>query len=263
MQMGTNPNERVKRDPDEERERRRSTRVAAAPPTKGKLKLDQFRKEAKAMGHFQRHSKGPSGVWTAKEMEAKPLSASKNLVTAPRYLIDEHRKPASPQPIDPSIKPPTIFAPRKKRIEQDHTPSPTLSITEERESRLKAFTKRSSVKKSAPTPSPSKFAPQSTQSEARTPTHATATLTPQRRDMDAAIPSIENPTTLDAPKPQTFSSMSSTPKELARGSPASGYRIPRPHTSSPSNGSARPSMRMKSKAPVDIFMPRAKRQRVA
>lgn len=135
MQVPPNPNERVKRGLDEEGYRRRSTRTAAPPPTKGKLKLNQFRKEAKAMGHFshQQQNRGRPGVWKAQDMRVKPVSANKNIITAPRCLIDEHRKPASPRPIDLSIKPPTVFAPRKRRIEHDAISSPVISINEERE----------------------------------------------------------------------------------------------------------------------------------
>lgn len=265
MQMGPNPNERVKRDPDEERERRPSTRVAAPPPSKGKLKLNKFRKEAKAMGHFQHHTKSPSGVWSAKEMTAKPLPTSKNLptISAPRCLIEEHRKPASSQPVDPTTKRPTIFAPRKKRIEHEHTTSPALSISEEAENRLKAFTNHSSVESSRPTPGTPKCTTGSGQSEARAPTLCTATLIPQEYDMDTPLPSIEDPATLQVPKPPITSSITPPTECSARDFPAPGYRVPRPKTSSPNTGTVRPPMRMKAKAPVDIFMPRAKRQRVA
>ena len=265
MQVPPNPNERVKRGLDEEGDRRRSTRIAAPPPTKGKLKLKQFRKEAKAIGHFshQQQNRGRPGVRKAQDMRVKPISANKNIVTAPRCLIDEYRKPASPRPIDPSIKPPTVFAPRKRRIEHDATSSPVISINEERENRLRAFTNPSSGKKSAPTSNPPKSTPIPDRSNTRASasTSTAAASLDQLFDEDTRI-SIENSTTLTIPNPPIATPIISPPEAPARDSPASGYRMPRPNTSSPSNGGVRPTRPMKSKAPVDIFMPHAKRQRL-
>ncbi|KAK3175092.1 hypothetical protein OEA41_002338 [Lepraria neglecta] len=266
MQVPPNPNERVKRGLDGEGDRRRSTRTAAPPPTKGKLKLKQFRKEAKAIGHFshQQQNRGQPGVWKAQDMRVKPVSVNQNIVTAPRCLIDEHRKPASPRPIDPSIKPPTVFAPRKRRIEHDATSSPVTSINEERENRLRAFTNPSSVKKSAPASNLPKSTPIPDRSNTHTSasTSAAAASLDQLFDEDIPMSSIENSTTLTIPKPPIATPIISPPETSARDSPASGYRIPRPNTSSPSNGGVRRTRPMKSKAPVDIFMPHPKRQRL-
>lgn len=243
---------RVTHDSDDEGGPRRPTRTIATLRTKGELKLKQFRKEAKVMGHFshQQQHKGQPGVWKAQDMKAKPVSVNKPIVTAPRCLIDEHRKPSSPRPIDTSIKPPTVFAPRRRRIEHNENAPPTTSINEERENKLRAFTNPSSVRESAPTSN-----------------HLQTTLTPDRSDSqahdDTPIPSVENATRVAVPKSQIAKPLPYSPEAPAHESPASGHRIPRLNTSSPSNGNVRSIRPMKAKAPVDIFMPRAKRPRLA
>ncbi|KAL2045002.1 hypothetical protein N7G274_002777 [Stereocaulon virgatum] len=240
---------RVTHDSDEGGPRR-PTRITANLRTKGELKLKQFRKEAKVMGHFshQQQHKGQLGVWKGQDMKAKPVLANKPIVTAPRCLIDEHRKHSSPRPIDTSIKPPTVFAPRRRRIEHNENAPPTTSTNEERENRLRAFTNPSSARESASTSN-----------------HPKTTLTPVRSDSqahdDTPIPSVENRVVV--PKPQIANPIPRLPGASAQDSPASGHRVPRLNTSSPSNGSVRPARPLKAKAPVDIFMPRAKRQRLA
>ena len=237
------------------------------PPQKSKL--DKIRKEVKANSLFQQHNRNQRP-----EMKLKPVSTNKVIagdkimatnkiistdkrVKAPSRLVLEHRRPVVTQPLDPSIKPPTVFNPKRARLESEQ---PTVKKTESRH--LTSATKSTSV-------------PQ--RSDHRTispPPHA-----------DEPLPSIETPsniatllaavqeTTTSAPtqflntsdSTQTTTKAASTPNNEAvhpahRGSP---YIRPNVNTSSPSRSGVRPPMQIKRKPPVDIFMRPAKRQRAA
>ncbi|MCJ1450838.1 hypothetical protein MMC28_001172 [Mycoblastus sanguinarius] len=206
-----------------------SGRVTLTP----KGKLEKFRKEAKAMGHFQKP--GRPGTIRPQDMTLRPASTNKTIVP-PRRLIEEHRKPAASQPLDPTVKPSTIFAPRKRRIEHDDLPASGASTTEEREKRLKAFTNTSNATEQVSTSS--------------------STPPPHKKER---VQSIEDEPSQSSIPP---TKSSSPPRPMMRLSPAPGMRVPRANTSSPnSSGGSRPPMKLKPKAPVDVFMP-AKRRRL-
>ncbi len=234
-------------------------------PPKGKL--DKFRKEARAAAHFQQQSK-PSGkaVWTPQEMKSKLAPINKTSVTAPSSMIEDYRRPADWKPHDPTIKPPTIFAPRKRRIEHDDTPQAKKAKTsdnEEREKRLKVFTNPSITTKSATTlgtgsnPSsapttvatsrtgiPSKSAPTASASQPRPSKQETAIAS----EVISEALAITNTPSLQKPTSRPSRGISST--------------ISRAATTSPSSGEGPPQKVIRRKAPVDIFM-RPKRPKLS
>jgi len=125
-----------------------------APPRiiEPKGKLDQFKKEAKAMGHFQHQKlKRPTGIITARETALRQKLTATTIVNAPRALIEEHRAASVPKPIDPTTRATAVVTPNKRRIEHNVDERPESSIIEEREKRLTAFTNPSSALKAVPT----------------------------------------------------------------------------------------------------------------
>ena len=229
--------------PPGDRERKKEKDPDAEPVVRSvskKGKLDQFRKEAKAMGHFQKARR--PGVWEPKDMMFRPATKHSPIIYAPRILIEQHRKAAAPSVLDPSIKPSTVFSPKRKRVEHDETSQPGARTTEEREKRLKAFTNPSSASKITPKPEVS-----------TSPVSHSRTLPPQRK---AEPPSATGPDFAKPPvsKPEATANLSPPPKRMDRTSPPSGHGIPR------ANGSS-PAMRLKTRAPADIFMP-AKRRKI-
>lgn len=214
-----------------------------------KSKLTQFRKEAKALSHFQKPA-GRPGIFAPGDMRLRPASANRTITAAPRILIEEHRKAAAPTVLDPSVKPATIFAPKRKRVEHDETSQPEVLTNEEREKRLKAFTNPSSVSKSSPN------------QEASTLPMSTSVISPSHRESKVPLPTAPKLATSPVPKIQATPNVSSLLKRKDRASPAPGHGVPRAKTSSPSNGGSRPAMQLKKKAPVDVFMP-AKRRKIA
>ena len=237
---GTNP-------PPGERQRRKDGDAKVFVSNKGKL--DQFRKEAKAMGHFQKPA-GRPGIFAPRDMKLRPASTNRTITAAPRILVEEHRKAAAPTALDPSIKPAVIFAPKRKRVEHDEASQPRSLTNEEREKRLKRFTNPSSVSESTPN------------QEASTLPVSDSETSPSYRK--ANVPSSTAPKLATSPvlTVQAAPSLSSPLKRKDRASTALGHGVPRAGTSSPSNGSSRPAMLLKKKAPVDVFMP-AKRRKIA
>ncbi|KAL9128028.1 MAG: hypothetical protein Q9175_007615 [Cornicularia normoerica] len=236
---GTNP-------PPGERQRKKDGDAKAFVSNKGKL--DQFRKEAKAMGRFQQPA-GRPGILALRDMKLRPASTNRTIISAPRILIEEHRKAAVPIILDPSVKPATVFAPKRKRVEHDETSQPGVLTNEEREKRLKAFTNPSSVSK--PTPN----------QEASTSLVSNSPTSPPLRK--PTIPSTSGPklATSAVPKVQATPNLSSALKRKDGASPAPGHGVRRANSSSPSNGGTRPAIHLKKKAPVDVFMP-AKRRKI-
>ncbi|KAK4690224.1 hypothetical protein P7C71_g6512, partial [Lecanoromycetidae sp. Uapishka_2] len=259
--MPFNPNEvrAKKEDPNEDPDlpgrkiRERVFQGRQIKPPKGKL--DKLRKEARAAALFP-HPKLPGkSVWTAKELSSRAPPTKKTLLTAPRSMIYDYKRPAPPQPIDPTVKVPTIFAPRKRRIEHDNAPPAKKAKTseiEEKERRLKAFTNPSSVTSSITTtlrPLPHKASTSATS--------ASPTQLPQK---DTSLPSETIMKALAATR--TPSSRTST--DSLSFTVAGSSKTSRPGTLSPSNtGTPPPKRIIKSKAPVDIFMRPNKRPRVA
>ena len=230
--------------PPGDRERKKEKDPDAEPVVRSvssKGKLDQFRKQAKAMGHFQKSSRRP-GIWAPKDMMSRPATKPRPIITAPRVLIEQHRKAAAPSVLDPSIKPSTVFSPKRKRVEHDGTSQPGEMTNEEREKRLKAFTNPSSVSKLTPK-----------QEVSTSPVSHAQTLPPQRK---VESPSATGPDSAKPPlsKLEATANLSPPLKRKDRNSPPSGHGIPRPNGSSP-------PMRLKTRAPADIFMP-AKRRKI-
>ena len=223
--------------PPGDRERKKEKDPDAEPVVKKvsrKGKLEQFRKQAKAMGHFQKGRR--PGIWDPKDMMCTPV------ITAPRILVEQHRKAAAPSVLDPSIKPSIVFSPKRKRTEHDETSQPGAMTNEEREKRLKAFTNPSSASKITPN-----------QEVSTTPASHSQTLPSQRK---VESPSATGPDFAKPPvsKTEANANLSPPPKRKDRASPPSGHGIPR------ANG-ASPAMRLKTRAPADIFMP-AKRRKI-
>lgn len=113
----------------------KDTKDAKVFVSSNKGKLEQFRKEAKAMGHFQKPARR-AGTWTPNDMKSRPAPTHGKVTVAPRILIEEHRKAAVPTVLDPSIKPPVVFAPKRRRVERDEASQPGGLTNEERESEL-------------------------------------------------------------------------------------------------------------------------------
>ena len=229
--------------PPGDRERKKEKDPDAEPvvsTVRSKGKLDQFRKQAKAMGHFKPAAR--PGIWAPKDMMLRPATKSRPVITAPRILIEQHRKAAAPVVLDPSIKPSTVFSPKRKRVEHDETSKPGVMTNEEREKRLKAFTNPSSVSKITP------------KHEASTsPVSHSQTLPPQRKVEPPSATGPESSKTL-VPKIEATVNLSPPLKRKDRTSPPCGHGIPK------ANGSS-PAMRLKTRAPADIFMP-AKRRKI-
>ena len=213
-----------------------------------KGKLDQFRKEAKAMGHFKPAAR--TGIWTAKDMMLRSVTTKRPVITAPRILIEEHRKAAVPAVLDPSVKPAVIFTPKKKRVRPDETTQPVGLTTEEREQRLKAFTNPSSANKIT----------SSLGASTSPKTNSATSLLDQKAE--ASTPTASKFAILPASNVQATHRLSPPLKRKDGASTPLGHAVPRANTSSPSNGGIRPPMIMKKKAPVDVFMP-AKRRKIA
>ena len=232
---------------DKPRKRERDPDAKVLVGTKGKL--NQFRKEAKAMGHFQRPA-GRPGIWAPKDMNLKPATTNRPIITAPRILVEEHRKAAAPTVLDPSVKPAVAFTPKKKRERQVETSEPGVLTFEEREKRLKAFTNPSSIGRAT-----------SSLGASNTPGSNSATSPPQQTAKTPS-PTVSKLAASPTSNVQANLNLSSPLKREDGVSPISGYRVPRANTSSPSNGGARPAMNLKKKAPVDVFMP-AKRRKIA
>ena len=222
---------KTEKDPDDE---------PVVKPVSRKGKLEQFRKEAKAMAHFQKAAR--PGIWAPKDMLARPTTKSRPVITAPRILVEQHRKAAAPSVLDPSIKPSIVFSPKRKRVEHDETSQPGAMTNEEREKRLKAFTNPSSASKVIPK-----------QEVSTSPVSHSRTLPPQRK---VESPSAAGPDSAKAPvsKTEATANLSPSLKRKDRASPPSGHGIPR------ANGSS-PAMRLKTRTPADIFMP-AKRRKI-
>ena len=237
------------------------------PPQKSKL--DKIRKEVKANSLFQHHNRNQPP-----EMKLKPVSTNKVIATdkimatnkiistnkrvkAPSRMVLEHRRPALPQPLDPSIKPPTVFNPKRARLEPEQ---PTVRKTESRH--LTSATKSTSVPQRsehrtisplphADEPLPSIEAPTNIATLLAA-VHETTTSPPTK------FPNTSDPT-------QTTTKAVSTPHNRAVHPPHrdSPYVRPSVNTSSPSRSGVRPPTQIKRKPPVDIFMRPTKRPRAA
>ena len=202
-----------------------------------KSKISKFKKQAMAMSRFPK--KEQPGV---QEMKTKPPIAK---VTAPPSLLREYQIPASLKPIDPTIPSPKVFNPRKRRIEHVTAPE-AVDRLEQREERLKALTKPSSVSRASPGPT-----------YIRAPRIHRQPSDPSTFDRSGSEKGTSPPIPDPHPSVNLYSPLqSSTSSVLATNNP-----IPRAKTTSPTGSVFRPTARLKAKAPVNPFMP-VKRQRV-
>ena len=237
------------------------------PPQKSKL--DKIRKEVKANSLFQHHNRNQRPEMKLKPVSTNNVIASDKItatnkiistdkrVKAPSRMVLEHRRPAVPQPLDPSIKAPTVFNPKRARLE------PEQPAVEKRESKLLTSATKST------------FIRQRSENRTASPLlHA-----------DEPLPSVEAPTkigtllaavheTTTSPPTQLLNTIDptqtttknlSTPNNGAVHPPRrdSPYARPNANTSSPSRSGVRPPMQIKRKPPVDVFMRPAKHQRAA
>lgn len=205
-------------------------------------KLDQLRKEAKGMGHFQQ-PKRPTGIITGREMALKPRPTATTISKAPRALVEEHRAASSPKPIDPKTLITPVIAPRKRKIEHTAEERPRGPTTEEREKRLKAFTSPSSMVKAEPDI-------KSPRSRTTAPAASSTTPSPTKNNPQLSIEKSSSSRVL----PQITSSLSPSSKAIMRESLAAEEQTPRAKSSSPSNGGLAPPKMVKKRVPVDIFM---------
>lgn len=113
----------------------------------GKDVLEKARREAREMSLFSA-KKSILAVPTHK-LQGK----ASQVRTAPHRLLEEHKKPSTSNYINPTNKPTTIFAPKKRTAENNPT-VPGRLTAEERESRLKAFTAPDSNAKTLSPPIP-------------------------------------------------------------------------------------------------------------
>lgn len=99
----------------------------------GRGVLDKARREAKEQSLFGRRS------ILAVPMHKLNSSASQ-VQRAPKGLIFDYQYPTAPKPLDPTVKPTPIFAPKRKREEPMKSAASDQMSMEDKERRLKALT---------------------------------------------------------------------------------------------------------------------------
>ncbi|MCJ1273185.1 hypothetical protein MMC21_000974 [Puttea exsequens] len=215
-------------------------------PAKGKL--DKLRKETRSMSHFSQSGKlRPNDSATPVLRPTSTPSPSKlTIAKAPVGMIEEYRRPTAWQPTDPTVPPPRVFAPKRRRTEPDESQPETSGNTNEREQKLKAFTNPSGATRSAADSKPSKIAISNTSNPA-----SPLNLTMKAGNTPSSITrkTFANTNTLSPSKP-------TTPEAISLG-PA------RSNTSSPANAGSPAPKAINHKAPVDIFMRPSKRPRMS
>ncbi|KAL8941679.1 MAG: hypothetical protein Q9216_002092 [Gyalolechia sp. 2 TL-2023] len=237
----------------------------------GKGVLDKARREARDMDRFKAQS--PLSVPTH-----KLSSGATQVREAPKYLVEEFRKPPPPKPYDPTVPKPTLFVPPKRRVEKkDAHRSSGIATIEERERRLRALTNPSTANKTTTT-TPSSMASMTPRSSTKKPSFSTPATTSSSTATPLHLP--ESQYVVDKAALATSSTPSSNLKRKAEDLPtvssievdSSGIpnnqrkaypsppRLKIPHlTRSPESPGIRPP---KKKAPADPFMP-AKKRRIA
>ncbi|KAI9701755.1 MAG: hypothetical protein M1836_001098 [Candelina mexicana] len=199
----------------------------------GKDVLNKARREAKEMSLFS----------VRKSILSTPTHRLNDKATtvksAPRGLVDDHKKPAAPNLPNTNFKPAIIIAPRKASTTAISGPAGMSDA--ERERRLKALT--------AP-----KKDPRNTTSSTQIPT------SPPIRSQNESTFSAPPLGRTYAPTPQATDRSSVTPKQSytpkAHSPPPQTYKAPRVNVPSP------PLRAVKKTAEVDPFIP-VKRRRVA
>lgn len=99
----------------------------------GRGVVDKARREAKEQSLF--------GCRSVLAVPTHKLNVSSSQVQrAPKGLVFDYQYPAAPKPLDPTVKPTPIFAPKRKREEPIKSMASCQMSLEEKERRLKALT---------------------------------------------------------------------------------------------------------------------------
>ena len=231
------------------------------PPQKSKL--DKIRKEVRANSLFQHHNRNPhpkmklNPMSTNKVIGADKIMAKNKIISTDKFVRAQHKRVAVPQPLNPTIKPPTVFAPMRARPQPEqatvgkgeirHPTSATKSTSTPQRSEHRI----TSPLPHADEPLPSIEAP-SNIATLLAAVHETTT-SPPTKSLDISDPTRTTTKTLS-----TSNNGGIHPPR--RDSP---YVRPNGNTASPSKLAVRPPMQIKRKQPVDIFMRPTKRQRAA
>lgn len=230
--------------------------------------LNKARREAEDMNRFRSHS--------SLSVPTHQLNRNATQVReAPKYLVEEFRKPSPPKPYDPTAPKPTLFVPPKRRVEVKDVRRPSDNATfEERERRLRALTNPDTANKTTKTipafTGSATFgvpAKQSSLSSIHTlPNSTTTVLPPQKaRSSIQKTPTATSSTTSTALKrkaedlptvPSVEVDASGIPNYRSKADQTPRYKIPR-LTKSPETPGGRP---LKKKAPADPFLPAKKRR---
>lgn len=197
--------------------------------------ISKARKEAQQLSMFS-HKNSKLAMPTHK-LSNKALGVQH----APKSTVYDYKHPAGSKAVDPTVKQPTMFVPKRKVV--NNPPASNGLTVEERERRLKTFTNPKGV----PTSSSSVPSHSSTTTFANT-TKLSETHVPSTTE---SLP----PTTL---RLQNMSVMS--PQSTNTSYPNPTYRAPRLKSISPEGKDRKPMV--KKRAPVDPFMP-AKRRKIA
>ena len=214
---------------EQSRYRNLKAKVVPKVTAKPKSKLDQLRRETKAISQLHRPTK-------------KAMVPVGKVTEAPRHLIEQYRKPLSAKPIHPTMPKPKESNPLKRRIEHV-MPEESCQTLEQRERRLKAA-KLSSTAPASQLSYSEREEPATQKHKPRSPT-----ASPSSKSISATSGSASprSSVTSSSPLPPASNSRSPSP-----------FQVQRAMTASPAAG-VKPVIRMK-KQPVSIFMP--KKQRV-
>lgn len=111
----------------------------------GKNVLDKARREAREQSLF--------GARSVLAVPTHKLNDSASQIQrAPKGLVFDYQYPAAPKPLDPTVKPTPIFAPKRKRQEPMKSVGSGQMSLEEKERRLKALTTPRKDVTAAPSP---------------------------------------------------------------------------------------------------------------
>ncbi|KAL8719200.1 MAG: hypothetical protein Q9181_008090, partial [Wetmoreana brouardii] len=141
---------RIKKPPKDTRPMSTVLNFRAGSKTKvltGKGVLDKARREAKELSRFTARSSLSTPTHQLKTLSSKVLAA-------PAHRVAEFRKPAAPEPLDPSTPKPAMFVPPRRRVEaKDQRTVPGKLTLEERERRLRDLKDSSNATTNADRPS--------------------------------------------------------------------------------------------------------------
>ena len=216
-----------------------------------KSKISQFRREAKAMSRFPKMEQSRAST----VVDPKPNPAATR-VAIPPAMLREYQKPVNPSPVDPTVKPPTTFNPKKRRIEHAESNHHSDDL-ERREKRLKALTSPSNNQDRSPPPSSSRSPQPPVIRVPRLKRQNSSSVKSDSSDSDATkSPALLQPSSFSNISPAA--TQSSPPRPLRVGHVRTSPVL-RAMTASPMDNAPKRTIRVK-KAPVNPFMPQ-KRQR--